>query len=37
MMDLNKARDIMEQERESFSQQAAEMEKALTEAEELLL
>ncbi|XP_072218030.1 small kinetochore-associated protein [Leuresthes tenuis] len=37
MVDLNKARDIMEQERKNFSQQAAEMEKALTEAEELLL
>ncbi|KAM9704254.1 small kinetochore-associated protein [Menidia menidia] len=37
MVDLTKARDLMKQERENFSQQVAEMEQALTEAEELLL
>ncbi|PWA27926.1 hypothetical protein CCH79_00000551, partial [Gambusia affinis] len=36
MEDLTKAREIMKQERENFSQEAAEMERALKEAEALL-
>ncbi|GAA6214910.1 girdin-like [Lates japonicus] len=37
MTDLTKAREHMKHERESFTQEAAEMEKALKEAEALLL
>lgn len=37
MTDLTKAREHMMQEREDFSLQAAEMEKALKEAEALLV
>lgn len=37
MTDLTKARELMLQERENFSLEAAEMEKALSEAEALLL
>ncbi|CAK6975985.1 small kinetochore-associated protein [Scomber scombrus] len=37
MTDLSKARELMLQERENFSLEAAEMEKALNEAEALLL
>lgn len=37
MTELAKAREHMMQERENFSLEAAEMEKALKEAEELLL
>ncbi|KAM6915736.1 small kinetochore-associated protein [Xenentodon cancila] len=37
MVDLIKARELMKQERENFSQQAADMEKALKDAEVLLL
>ncbi|XP_053193194.1 small kinetochore-associated protein [Scomber japonicus] len=37
MTDLSKARELMLQERENFSLEAAEMEKALNEAETLLL
>ncbi|XP_061563271.1 small kinetochore-associated protein [Cololabis saira] len=37
MMDLTKARELMKQEKENFSQQAEEMEKALKDAEMLLL
>uniref|UniRef100_A0A3B3UDF9 Kinetochore localized astrin (SPAG5) binding protein n=1 Tax=Poecilia latipinna TaxID=48699 RepID=A0A3B3UDF9_9TELE len=36
MEDVTKARELMKQERENFSQEAAEMERALKEAEELL-
>uniref|UniRef100_A0A096M522 Kinetochore localized astrin (SPAG5) binding protein n=1 Tax=Poecilia formosa TaxID=48698 RepID=A0A096M522_POEFO len=36
MEDVTKARELMNQERENFSQEAAEMERALKEAEELL-
>ncbi|XP_054910534.1 small kinetochore-associated protein [Poeciliopsis prolifica] len=36
MEDITKAREIMKQERENFSQDAAEMERALKEAEALL-
>ncbi|KAF7230903.1 small kinetochore-associated protein isoform X1 [Nothobranchius furzeri] len=37
MEDITKARELMRQERENFSQQATEMENALKEAEALLL
>lgn len=37
MEDITKARQVMKQEQENFSQQAAEMENALKEAETLLL
>ena len=37
MTDLSKARELMLQERENFTLEAAEMEKALNEAETLLL
>uniref|UniRef100_A0A1A8RQF8 Kinetochore-localized astrin/SPAG5 binding protein n=2 Tax=Nothobranchius rachovii TaxID=451742 RepID=A0A1A8RQF8_9TELE len=37
MEDITKARELMRQERENFSQQATEIEKALKEAEALLL
>lgn len=37
MTDLSQARERMMQERESFSVEAAELEKALREAESLLL
>ncbi|XP_013870859.1 small kinetochore-associated protein isoform X2 [Austrofundulus limnaeus] len=35
--DMSKAREVMKQERQNFSQQAAEMEEALKEAERLLM
>uniref|UniRef100_A0A3B5KNC9 Uncharacterized protein n=1 Tax=Xiphophorus couchianus TaxID=32473 RepID=A0A3B5KNC9_9TELE len=37
MEDITKAREVMKQERENFSQEAAEMEGALKEAEALLV
>lgn len=37
MIELAKAREQMMQERENFSQEASEMERALEEAEALLL
>ncbi|KAM4712898.1 small kinetochore-associated protein [Anableps anableps] len=37
IQDITKARELMKQERENFSQEAAEMERALKEAEALLL
>lgn len=37
MEDISKAREIMKQERENFSQEAAEMKGALKEAEALLV
>lgn len=37
MEGITKARELMKRERENFSQEAAEMERALREAEALVL